>query len=333
MMSRHQMSDYGCHTDPAARQKMEFLLQHGLLSTAIIEAVSQAVPFAGVLRESGIMVIEVLFRTDVSAEALAAIKEAYPDMLVGAGTIKRKEQVDEALKARADFIVSAGYNPEVGQYCRNREILHIPGAITPTEIEKAVEDGYRVLKYYPAEMSGGIARIAEICNTYPEVRFITTGGINLNNVARYFASPKVLAVGGTFMAPVEYIASGEWDTIRQKCGQTVRTALGITPLGVYEPERGAMSKEKRLFLNFFGSEHEAEAHMVEKAEEYLCGLQVEGPCLVYLVNDIYRTICYFQREGICVENDSIVYDSKGYPEACCLKHFTEGCKAFFMQRL
>ncbi|EKF9219419.1 bifunctional 4-hydroxy-2-oxoglutarate aldolase/2-dehydro-3-deoxy-phosphogluconate aldolase [Vibrio cholerae] len=179
-----------------------------------INDVTHALPLAKVLVENGLPCAEVTFRTEAAAESIRIMREAYPDLLIGAGTVLTTAQVDEAIAAGADFIVSPGLNPTTVKYCQQRNIAIIPGVNNPSLVEQAMEMGLRTLKFFPAEPSGGIAMLKALSAVYP-VSFMPTGGINPNNAQEYLALKSVVACGGTWMVPTDLMDKGDWDTLAE----------------------------------------------------------------------------------------------------------------------
>ncbi|QEO44529.1 bifunctional 4-hydroxy-2-oxoglutarate aldolase/2-dehydro-3-deoxy-phosphogluconate aldolase [Vibrio tarriae] len=177
-----------------------------------INDVAHALPLAKVLVENGLPCAEVTFRTAAAAESIRIMREAYPDLLIGAGTVLTTAQVDEAIAAGADFIVSPGLNPTTVKYCQQRNIAIIPGVNNPSLVEQAMEMGLRTLKFFPAEPSGGIAMLKALSAVYP-VSFMPTGGINPNNAQEYLALKSVVACGGTWMVPTDLMDKGDWDAL------------------------------------------------------------------------------------------------------------------------
>ncbi|EEX67052.1 ketohydroxyglutarate aldolase [Vibrio metoecus] len=179
-----------------------------------INDVAHALPLAKVLVENGLPCAEVTFRTEAAAESIRIMREAYPELLIGAGTVLTSAQVDEAIAAGADFIVSPGLNPTTVKYCQQRNIAIIPGVNNPSLVEQAMEMGLRTVKFFPAEPSGGIAMLKALSAVYP-VSFMPTGGINPNNAQEYLALKSVVACGGTWMVPTDLMDKGDWDALAE----------------------------------------------------------------------------------------------------------------------
>lgn len=177
-----------------------------------INDVAQAVPLAKVLVENGLPCAEVTFRTDAAAESIRLMREAYPELLIGAGTVLTTEQVDIAIDAGVDFIVSPGLNPTTVKYCQQLGVTIVPGVNNPSLVEQAMEMGLKTLKFFPAEPSGGVAMLKALSAVYP-VNFMPTGGVSPANVDSYLALKSVVACGGTWMVPTDKMDKGDWEGI------------------------------------------------------------------------------------------------------------------------
>lgn len=192
---------------------LEQRLQHiKIVPVIAINDAAHAVPLAKVLVQNGLPCAEVTFRTDAAQESIRLMRDAYPELLIGAGTVLTTQQVDQAISAGADFIVSPGLNPTTVKYCQQRGIAIVPGVNNPSLVEQAMELGLRTVKFFPAEPSGGVAMLKALCAVYP-VQFMPTGGVNPRNVAEYLAIPAVVACGGTWMVPTDLMDRGDWDAI------------------------------------------------------------------------------------------------------------------------
>ncbi|EKO5122771.1 bifunctional 4-hydroxy-2-oxoglutarate aldolase/2-dehydro-3-deoxy-phosphogluconate aldolase [Vibrio fluvialis] len=177
-----------------------------------IKDANKAVKLAEVLIENGLPCAEVTFRTEQAALAMKNMREAFPDMLIGAGTVLTTAQVDQAIEAGVDFVVSPGFNPTTVKYCQQRGVTIVPGVNNPSLVEQAMEMGLDTLKFFPAEPSGGVAMLKALTAVYP-VSFMPTGGVSPINVKNYLAIPAVLACGGTWMVPNDLIDNEKWDEL------------------------------------------------------------------------------------------------------------------------
>ncbi|ENM5741708.1 bifunctional 4-hydroxy-2-oxoglutarate aldolase/2-dehydro-3-deoxy-phosphogluconate aldolase [Vibrio metoecus] len=185
-----------------------------------IKRSEDAVQLAKTLVENGLPCAEVTFRTEAAAEAIRLMRQAYPEMLIGAGTVLRTDQVDAAIEAGVDFIVSPGFNPTIVKYCQQRGVTIVPGVNNPSLVEQAMEMGLKTLKFFPASASGGTEMLKALNAVYP-VKFMPTGGISAANIQDYLAISSVLACGGTWMVPGQLIDEQNWPEI----GNLVRKAV------------------------------------------------------------------------------------------------------------
>lgn len=195
------------------QQLLKRIGQIGVVPVIAINDVEKAVPMARALASGGIPCAEITFRTAEGEEAIRRITEECPDMLVGAGTVLTTEQVDRAIDAGAKFMVSPGFNPKVVDYCLQKGTLITPGCSSPSDMEQAIERGLEVVKFFPAEQSGGLAYIKAVAAPYPMIRFMPTGGIGPGNLQQYLAFPKILACGGSWMVKPELVNAGQFDVI------------------------------------------------------------------------------------------------------------------------
>lgn len=186
----------------------------GLVPVVSILQLEHALPLAEALLEGGLPCAEITFRTAAAAESIRQIKQRFPELLLGAGTVLSVEQAQTALDAGAEFLVSPGTNPAVVDYCQSQRVTIFPGVCTPTEIELALSRGLNILKFFPAESMGGVKFLKAICAPYNQLRFIPTGGIEPVNIGDYLALPQVVACGGSWMVRPELMIAGEFGKIK-----------------------------------------------------------------------------------------------------------------------
>ncbi|MGL6259473.1 bifunctional 4-hydroxy-2-oxoglutarate aldolase/2-dehydro-3-deoxy-phosphogluconate aldolase [Vibrio sp. WXL103] len=170
-------------------------------------------PLGKQLAENGLPVAEITFRSDAAAESIRLLRKAYPEMLIGAGTVLNEAQVIEAKEAGADFIVSPGLNPSTVKASQKHNITIIPGVNNPSLVEQALELGIDTVKFFPAEASGGLAMLKSLLGPYQQIKVMPTGGVSPKNIHDYLALPAVLACGGTWMVDKSLINDGAWDEI------------------------------------------------------------------------------------------------------------------------
>lgn len=187
----------------------------GIVPVVVLDKAEDAAPLAKALCEGGLPCAEVTFRTSAAKEAIRRMSEAYPDMLVGAGTVLSVEQVDEAMEAGAKFIVSPGLNPKVVAYCIEKQIPVVPGCMTPGEMEQAMDMGLTFVKFFPAQQAGGLSFLKAVAAPYTNLSFMPTGGISASNVREYLSFDRIVACGGSWMVKKELVQQGKFDEIRE----------------------------------------------------------------------------------------------------------------------
>jgi len=180
-----------------------------------------AAPLAKALCEGGLPIAEVTFRAAGADKAIAIMRETCPEMLVGAGTVLTTEQVDKAQAAGAQFVVSPGFDPELVAYCQEKGMPIYPGCTTPTDYHAAYKFGLEVLKFFPAEQSGGLAKIKAMAAPFPMFKVMPTGGISLKNLKEYLSNPVICACGGSYMVTADLIDNQKWDEIIELCKKSV----------------------------------------------------------------------------------------------------------------
>lgn len=172
---------------------------------------------AQALSTGGVPVAEVTFRSNDADTSIRLMKEACPDMIVGAGTVTTKEQIDATRSVGGQFIVTPGFDPELVAYAQEWNLPIYPGCTTPTDYHSALKFGLEILKFFPAEQSGGLAKIKAMSAPFPQFKVMPTGGISLKNLGEYLKAPVIAACGGSYMVTAELIANQKWDEITELC--------------------------------------------------------------------------------------------------------------------
>lgn len=302
--------------------------QTGILPVINIPKASLAVPVAEALRRGGVNSIEVVLRSPDSLESLANIKAAFPDMTVGAGTVLTAEMADHAVSSGADFLVSPGYDDELVAHCVRAGIMIVPGCGNATEIQKAIKHGIQVVKFFPAEKSGGIEAIRLLSGPFPGVKFIPTGGMNFGNIGKYLTNKQIIACGGSYMATKEQIENRDFEAITNACKRAVDISLGfelahigINCCGEEQAIRCAegISKMFRMQPRYMNSAVFA-GNCVEAVKSD--GIGTYGHIGFY-TNSIDRAIAYFDAMNIPLNEDGYKYNDKG--ELICVYLKDEIC--------
>jgi 2-dehydro-3-deoxyphosphogluconate aldolase/(4S)-4-hydroxy-2-oxoglutarate aldolase len=203
---------------------IDSLLQQRLVCVAVIDKADDAVPLTEALIAGGLNCIEVTFRTAGAAESISRIRQTLPKAIVGAGTLLTADQVKAAVDAGAQFGVSPGLSEAASKAAQNLKLPLFPGVVTPTEIIRALELGWQLLKFFPAETFGGVSALKALAGPFGHtgVKFIPTGGITAASLPNYLAIPQVAAVGGSWMADRKLVADKQWATITTLTAEAMR---------------------------------------------------------------------------------------------------------------
>ena len=191
----------------------------GVVPVVVIDRAEDAVPAAKALLAGGVDVMEITFRTAAAKDAIKAVAEGVPEMTVGAGTVLNLDQCKAAIEAGARFIVSPGFDRKTVEYCIEKDIAVTPGCVTPTEIMQAVECGLKVVKFFPANVYGGLSAMKALSGPFVGMKFIPTGGVSAANLGEYISAPFIHAVGGSWMCKKDDIAAHNFEKITALCAE------------------------------------------------------------------------------------------------------------------
>lgn len=199
----------------------EKLYKLGIVPVVVIEKIEDAEPLAHALMAAGMASAEVTFRTDCAGAAIRAMREAEPEMCVGAGTVLTLEQLDEAVAAGAAFIVSPGFDEEIVARCIELEVPVLPAAVTPSEVIRALKLNLHVTKFFPAAQYGGLNTIKALAAPFVGHRFMPTGGVSAANAEEYLSCPSVIACGGTWMVKASLFADGDFSEVERQAAEAM----------------------------------------------------------------------------------------------------------------
>jgi 2-dehydro-3-deoxyphosphogluconate aldolase/(4S)-4-hydroxy-2-oxoglutarate aldolase len=277
----------------------------GVVPVVKIQDAENAVPLGRALLAGDLPLAEITFRTDAAAQAIKNMSEAFPEMLIGAGTVLSVDQVKQARAAGARFMVSPGFNPGVVDYCLDQGIPVTPGVNSPTTIEMALERNLKVLKFFPAEASGGLNLLKAMAGPYGGVSFIPTGGVNTGNLQNYLSSGLVHACGGTWIAKADMIAAGKFDEITRQAREAVALALGFSLAESPEGAGGTLLSGGGFRLSLPAAS------------------SAEGSLVVFTLN-MARALAYLRRKGIAVLPETAV-EKKGRWVSVAVDPKAAGC--------
>ena len=270
---------------------------------------------AKALCAGGVPVAEVTFRAAGAATAIKLMAEACPEMLVGAGTVLTTDQVDEALAAGAKFIVTPGLDPEIVKYCQSKNLPIYPGCTTPTDYHTAYKLGLEVLKFFPAEQSGGLAKIKAMAAPYVNMKFMPTGGINEKNVTSYLDFDKVIACGGSWMVNKDMVKAGDFESIKKLTKKAVEVMLGfeVKHVGINGKDGNEAEELGTVFEKMFGFEKKVGNSSI------FAGTGIEIMKSSYLgtnghiaiqTNYIQRAMYHLEKRGFSFNMETAKYDEK-----------------------
>lgn len=315
---------------------LEKIQKLAIVPVVVLNDEKDAEPVAKALCDGGLPVAEVTFRTDAAEESIRIMKEKFPHMLVGAGTVLTTEQVDRAVNAGAEFIVSPGFNPNVVSYCQEKGVPITPGVNNPTAIEAALELGLDVVKFFPAEASGGLKAIKAMAAPYGNLKFMPTGGIGAKNINEYLAFPKIIACGGSWMVSGDLVKNKEFDKITELTRQAVMTVMGfeLKHVGINCESEAQADAIADVFCRAFGFEKK------NGNSSIFAGSYIEAMKTPYLgakghiaigTNNVERAVDYLEVLGIAVDMETAKYKD-GKMTAVYLKDETAGFALHLVQK-
>ncbi len=283
----------------------------GIVPVVKIDTPSHALPLGEALLAGDLPVAEITFRTSAAEESIKRLSGELPDLLVGAGTVLTPEQAEKAVKAGAQFIVSPGFNEPVVDYCIEHDVPVTPGVNSPTQIEQGLYKGLNVLKFFPAEASGGMSLLKSMSAPYNEVKFIPTGGIKTENMHEYLGFSKVLAIGGSWMVKPEFISGERFDEVSRIAREAVMSMLGfsLTHIGINSGDASAAADAAKLFASFFpGKASESDKSIMLGGAIELMKVPGRGSNghIALGTTNITRAAAFLERKGFSLDHENAV---------------------------
>jgi 2-dehydro-3-deoxyphosphogluconate aldolase / (4S)-4-hydroxy-2-oxoglutarate aldolase len=280
----------------------------GLIPVVVIDDSELAVPAAKALIDGGLNAMEVTMRTEEGIKSIKNVKKAFPDMLVGAGTVLSVEKAEESVKAGAEFIVSPGLDPEIVEWCQENDITVTPGVVTPTEISQALKYNITVLKFFPGGVFGGIKACEALYAPYRMVKFMPTGGVSLKNLADFADKPYIHSVGGSWLCSASDINNKNFDKITGIVKESINVLLGfeLAHIGINADNRDKSMAVAAMFSDVFGF------NIKEGNSSFFSGSGIEvnkskGPGamghLAIRTNSISRAAYYLELKGYEIDWD------------------------------
>ena len=297
----------------------------GIVPVIKLDKVENAEKLAKALRDGGINCAEVTFRAKGADEVIKRMVKAYPDMLVGAGTVLTCEQADAAYKAGAKFCVAPGLNPKVVKHCLDKGQAFAPGVSSASEVEQAIELGLDFVKFFPAEQAGGLGYIKAISAPYSSMRFMPTGGVTEDNLNTYLAYNKIVCCGGSWIVPANLLAAEDWAGITKLCRTAVDKMLGFTMVHVglncANPEEAeAVADEFDAAFGFekkVGNSSVFASTYMEMMKKPFHG---KNGHIAIATNSVSRALYHLEKRGFKVKEGSQKYNAEGVMNVAYLDH-------------
>ncbi|MEA4894990.1 MAG: bifunctional 4-hydroxy-2-oxoglutarate aldolase/2-dehydro-3-deoxy-phosphogluconate aldolase [Oscillospiraceae bacterium] len=285
---------------------------NAVVPVVVIENAKDAVPTARALLAGGIDVMEITLRTAAAIDSIKAVTTEVPEMLVGAGTVLNLEQAKAVVDAGGKFIVCPGFDPELVKWCIGNDVTVTPGCVTPTEIMAALKLGVDVIKFFPANVYGGLNAMKSLSAPFAGVKFIPTGGVDGKNIAEFAAAPFVHTVGGSWVCTKADITAGNFEKITQLCKEAVETSMGfeLAHIGINTESGDESLKVASEFNKYFGFP------VKDGNSSAFAGKGIEVMKSMYLgtkghiavrTNNIRRAIAYLEKKGLKADMETAKY--------------------------
>jgi 2-dehydro-3-deoxyphosphogluconate aldolase/(4S)-4-hydroxy-2-oxoglutarate aldolase len=298
----------------------------GIVPVVKLEDANKAVGLAKALLDGGINCAEVTFRTTAAEQSIKNISEKYPTMFVGAGTVTSVELAKKAVNAGAKFIVSPGFNEATVDWCLENDVPIIPGVCTPSDIEKGLARGFDVLKFFPAEASGGINMLKNFAGPFPNLMFMPTGGINLSNLQAYARTKNVLAAGGSWMVKADLIENEDWATITKMCKDAMLELQGFefAHVGIEDDKDSEKTIEALCAFGFDLKRGKSSSFVSDKVEVIPTLFSGKKGHVGFRCNDVERSIEYLKDKGFTPDTNSYIYNDNNQLKVCYFKEQFSG---------
>lgn len=293
----------------------ERLGNNAVVPVVVLDDVKNAVPTAKALLAGGIDVMEITLRTAAALDSIKAVARECPEMLVGAGTVVNVDQAKAVVDAGAKFIVSPGFDTKIVQWCIENDITVTPGCVTPTEIMAALQLGVNIVKFFPANVYGGLNAMKNLSGPFGEVKFIPTGGVNSQNIGEYTAEPFIHTVGGSWVCAKADIASQNFEKITALCKEAVAKSLGfeLAHVGINTEDGDTALETAHKFDEVFGfsvKDGNSSAFAGSGIEVMKSMYLGESGHLAIRTNNISRAIAYMEKHGFLMNDETCKYKGK-----------------------
>ena len=309
----------------------------GIIPVIAVDKAEQALPLCEALVKGGLPAAEITFRTAAGQEAIKLVAEKNPEVLVGAGTVVTVEQAKQAVAAGAKFIVSPGYYDDVVNYCVKNNIPVLPGCTNASDCMKAVNAGLKVVKFFPAEQSGGVAFIKALAPVFGQLDFMPTGGVNTQNLNDYLGFDRIHACGGTWMVKKDLINGAKWDEIEKICKDAVKKMLNLQVIHVginFADEKEADDVAKK-YCDMFGFDYKPGNSSIFAGLGIECNKTIgkgKNGHIAISTSDVDRAMFHLSKRGVEFDMDTYKADDKGKGKVVYLKGEFGGFAVHLLKR-
>ena len=278
----------------------------------VVKKLEHAVPMAKALVAGGVRVLEVTLRTECAVDAIRAIAKEVPEAIVGAGTVLNLEAEKRCLDHGAKFIVSPGFSAEMADYSAKNNIPYLPGCVTPTEIMRAMEYGIKIVKFFPANVYGGLKGMKALAAPFVGLKFMPTGGVNADNAAEFLSADFIHAVGGSWICPKADVTAGNYEKITALCEQAVAAAMGfrVAHVGINNADAacaGAVAAQFEKAFGFAAKEGNSSIFASSGVEVMKTPFRGEMGHIAVTTCNVERAIAYLRSKGFETDPESIKY--------------------------
>lgn len=288
----------------------------GIAPVVVLDDAKKAVPLSQAMKKGGLPCYEVTLRTPAALDAIAAIAgQDDADMLLGAGSVITLDNCKDALSAGAKFIVAPGFNQKVVEYCLERDVAVLPGCVTPTEIMRAMEMGLDTVKFFPANVYGGLSAMKALSGPFPRMRFIPTGGVNAANLSEYLAAPFIRAVGGSWLCAKADVNAENFDKITELCHEARQIVLGyeVAHVGINTEDKAASLAVCQTLNDAFGLpvKEGNSSNFASSAIEVMNNLYLgDSGHIAIKTNNIERAVADLETKGFQLDMNTAKYKNE-----------------------
>lgn len=311
--------------------------EYGIVPLVTLDSADDAVPLARALVKGGIPIAEVTFRTEAGGESIKRMAKEVPEIMVGAGTVHDIDHAKETVDNGGKFIITPGFNRKVVDWCVKNSVPVCPGTVVPSDLEEALDCGLKVVKFFPAEVYGGIATLKALAGPFAQLKFVPTGGVGPHNLKEYLDLPNVAAVGGSFVPPAKLVKAKDWNGVAAECRRIMNLVydFSVGHIGINaETSDNALNVTRALCAMFDCDSRETDmAYFAGDIAEVMKipFVGAKGHICVD-TRDLRRALALMERKGIKLDQNNLMYDANGKLFAAYIEGEVAGFALHLRQR-